>query len=232
MRQPWFLRIELAARNKCLLVTTKTNLPMARAWIDDNLEPMVRKSIPPYLDPSSALLPRRLDKPIYMAAGIMYADILKKQFSLATDDTTTATANMRPPCKHPATIIDYNSDQTAKDIPSKQPKSKATTNNSNNSNSYPATTTTNNYADELLSIKKELSDLKTLLTNVVAQFKTAIESHLAPRPVTTNEMDTEEPPTAPCNPTPTPPDLSVFITDLKHELTAFITETKTMLQRE
>ena len=60
----------------------------------------------------------------------------------------------------------------------------------------------------------------------------AIESHLAPRPVTTNAMDTEEQPTTPCNPTPTPPDLSGFITDLKHELTAFITETQTMLQRE
>jgi len=57
LRQPWFLRLEPVARNKCLLVTTKSNLPAARAWVDANLEPMVRKSIPPGIDPPSSLLP-------------------------------------------------------------------------------------------------------------------------------------------------------------------------------
>jgi len=51
LRQPWFLRIESAACNKCLIVTTKPNLQTARNWIDANLEPMVRKSIPPGIDP-------------------------------------------------------------------------------------------------------------------------------------------------------------------------------------
>jgi len=37
-RQTWFLRIESVARKKCLIVTTKANLPEARAWIDANLE--------------------------------------------------------------------------------------------------------------------------------------------------------------------------------------------------
>ena len=43
LRKPWFLRIESAGRNKVLLVTTKTNLPEAREWIDANLEPMIRQ---------------------------------------------------------------------------------------------------------------------------------------------------------------------------------------------
>jgi len=74
-------------------------------------------------------------------------------------------------------------------------------NNRNNSNSYETMTTTNNYAQELLSIKKELSDLKTLLTTAVEQFKMAIESHLAPRSASTSKMETEEQSTTPCNPT-------------------------------
>jgi len=45
IRKPWFLRIESVARNKCLIVTTKTNLPEARDWIDGNLEKLIRASI-------------------------------------------------------------------------------------------------------------------------------------------------------------------------------------------
>jgi len=41
LRKPWFLRLESVDRHKCLLVTTKPNLPEARAWIDANLEQMV-----------------------------------------------------------------------------------------------------------------------------------------------------------------------------------------------
>jgi len=58
LRQPWFLRLESVTHTKCLLVTNKSNLPEARAWIDANLETMVRKSIPPGSDPPSSLLPR------------------------------------------------------------------------------------------------------------------------------------------------------------------------------
>jgi len=97
LRQPWFLRIESAACNKCLVVTTKPNLQTARDWIDANLEPMVRKSIPPGIDPPSELLPRRLDKPVYTASSQTYADILKRQFSLAPTLTAMDTANTRPP---------------------------------------------------------------------------------------------------------------------------------------
>jgi len=56
LHQPWFLWIESVAHNKCLVVTNKSNLQEARAWIDANLESMVRKSIPPGIDPPSSLL--------------------------------------------------------------------------------------------------------------------------------------------------------------------------------
>ncbi len=40
----WFTHIELVTRNKCLILTTKSNLPKARKWIDENLELMICKS--------------------------------------------------------------------------------------------------------------------------------------------------------------------------------------------
>jgi len=78
---------------------TKTNLPEAREWIDNNLEPMIRHSIPLGIDPPSSLLPRRLDKPVYSATSQSYADILKKQFSLTPTATTETTNHNRPPRK-------------------------------------------------------------------------------------------------------------------------------------
>jgi len=75
LRKPWFLRIESVTKNKCILVTTKNNLPEAREWIDTNLEKMIRQSIPEGIDPPSHLLPHRLDKPTYSATSHTYADI-------------------------------------------------------------------------------------------------------------------------------------------------------------
>ena len=83
-RQTWFLRIESVARKKCLIVTTKANLPEARAWIDANLERLVCKSIPPDTDTPSSFFPRHLDKPVHSTTSQTYVDILKKQFSLAS----------------------------------------------------------------------------------------------------------------------------------------------------
>jgi len=74
-RQPWFLRIESVAQKKCPLVTTKPNLPEARAWIDANLERLIHKSIPPDIDPPSSSLPRRFDKPVHSTMSQTYVDI-------------------------------------------------------------------------------------------------------------------------------------------------------------
>jgi len=49
--QPWFIQLELVTCNKTIIVTTKSNLPAARAWIDANLEPMIHKSIPSDIEP-------------------------------------------------------------------------------------------------------------------------------------------------------------------------------------
>jgi len=91
LRQPWFIRLELVTKNKCVVVTTQSNLQIARDWINVNLESMIRKLIPSGIDPPVSDLPRRLDKPIYSAASKTYVDILKQQFSHAPAQNTTNT---------------------------------------------------------------------------------------------------------------------------------------------
>jgi len=235
LRKSWFLRIESVDRHKCLIVTTKHNLPEARTWFDTNLETLIRKSIPVDTDPLVAPLPRRLDKPVFSTASISYADALKKQFSLVSTKAHSTNDHTRPPRKRQAAIIDYDSDQSSPATYSSTPvDKKSTSSQDRNSNSAPATTaTTTDYANELLSIKKEISELKALITTVVEQFTTAIASLPAPpsSPSSSNDMDTTvDTPTASQNPTPNPPDLTDVINELKHELAAFVTETRAMLQ--
>jgi len=100
LRQPWFLRLEFIARHKTAIVTTRSNLTAARAWIDENLEKMIRQSIPIDVEqPPSSLLPHRLDKPVHTTTSCTYADILKQQFSLTTNVPKTTKDHNRPPKK-------------------------------------------------------------------------------------------------------------------------------------
>jgi len=141
-------------KKKCLVVTTRPNLPEACSWIDENLEMLVRKSIPPDIDPPASLLPRRLDKPVYSASSQTYADILKKQFSLVSTPQTTTTDNNKPPRKRHTSILDYNSDQ----MPDYPPLATSTaTNNTSNTNipqpkMTPTLTPPIDYANDILSI--------------------------------------------------------------------------------
>jgi len=211
LRQSWFIRLESVSRNKTIIVTTKPNLPAARAWVDANLEPMIRKSIPPDVaQPPSHALPRRLDKQIYTATSHTYADILKQQFSLSPNATTTANDNNRPPRKRQATVIDYDSDQSAESTPVPQSTSNIGTSTPLSS----TTTTTVNYAAELASLKTDLNSLRSLITTAVEQLKTEIAS-LHATPASSN-METEVDAVKP--PTENTPDLSDLLADLKHDI--------------
>ena len=233
LRKSWFLRLESVDRHKCLIVTTKPNLPEARAWVDTNLETLIRKSIPD-IDPSVTQLPRRLDKLVFSAASLSYADALKKHFSLASPTAQSTNDNTQPPRKRQAAVIDYDSDQSSPATASSTPNKQQSTNPHNRHvNSPPATTATNiDYANELASIKQEINELKALIANVAEQFTTAIASLPAPSssPPSSNDMDTtiEQPAALPI-PTLTSPDLTAIINELKHELADFIIETRAML---
>jgi len=177
LRKHWFLCIESVNCNKSLIITTKPNLPDACTWINENLEPMVCKSIPPGINPSSSqLLPRRLDKPSYSATIQSYAEILKKQFSLTSNPSATMTDNNRPSCKCQTTKLDYDSDTSAKSL------STTTMETTIENNSYltPVTVTQAMPSDaqisELLSLKNEIVQLKTTIMTVVQQIVKAVAS--------------------------------------------------------
>jgi len=239
--QPWFLCLEAVTRNKTIIVTTKPNLLVAHAWIDENLEKMIRKSIPPDIEPPpSYLLPRRLDKPIYTEASRSYADILKQQFSLDSTAVMANTANNRPPRKRQATQLDYDSDQLADYT---LPTTTVRPNPSNAIQTSHATTrmtesTQNATSLELLTIKDEIKQLKTIIAMAVAQITKALESlptnnHTSP---SNDEMDMDATPPQPdpknaTDPnTPTTFDLLAIINKLKTEILNFTQETRAIVQ--
>jgi len=233
LHKTWFLQIEEVDHRKCLIVTTKSNLPEAHAWMDNNLESLIRQSIPDGINPPTSQLPRRLDKTVYLASSQSYADVLKKQFSLAPNAMTAATDNACPPRKRQVvSIIDYDSDVSTETTSattnatastttqSSLPQTMATTHNSN-----PA------YATELQSIKMEINALKLMIADAVAQFKTAIASVIAPQP-SPSDKDKMAHHQKKTNPNQTPIELGEFIHDLKYELATIITETRAMFQQQ
>jgi len=104
------------------------------------------------------------------------------------------------------------------------------TNNDNASGTPKITNASANssaHATELASIKKELTKLRTMITDAVEQFKTAIAS-LATTPTTqtqtSTDMDTEVD-TSPCNKnSQKATDLADVIQDLKYKPATIITE--------
>jgi len=159
---------------------------------------------------------------VYSQTCLTYADILKKQFSLAPTTTTPATSNNRPPRKRQATIIDYDSDQSA-DSPTPVPNSNSNIGTSKQTNN--PTQTTVDYAAELASLKDELNSLRTLIANAVEQLKTEIASIHA-TPILSN-METEVE-----HPTATPPEISDLIADLKHDITTVAIEMRAKFQQQ
>jgi len=228
LRKPWFLRLESVSKNKCIIVTTQSNLQEARDWIDANLQPLIRKSIPNGIDPPASSLPRRLDKPVYSEASKTYADILKQQFSRAPQQTTTDTNNNRPPRKRQATILDYDSDQST-NPPTTAAKSNSISCTSTSPSNTSGTANQVDYAAELLSLKKEIQELRNMLTTTVEQIKMEIAS-IRITPVTA--METED-----ANYAETTHhhqstlDIPAIIADLKHDIANVALETRAMYQK-
>jgi len=227
MWKPWFLWIESIAKNKCLVLTTKSNLPEAREWLDTNLEAMIRKSIPQGIDPPSSSLPRRLDKPLPSETSQTYAEILKKQFSLASM-TPPDTANNRPPRKRQAAaILDYDSDRSDAALATVT----STATNQSGRMSSQSTTTPIDYAAKLKSLKQEIADLRSIVTAAVEQIKSAIASNPTPCTSTSNDMDTATD-MATNNPRQSVLEIQDCVNDLKHDIAAFVIETKAFFQQQ
>jgi len=212
-----------------------------RTWVDENLEPLVRKSIPPDIDPPSSQLPRRLDKPSYSAASQSYAEILKKQFSLTSNPSATTTDNNRPPRKRQATKLDYDSDASEKSLP---PTSAATTTENNNyltpAKANPATSSEAQIS-ELLSLKNEIAQLKTTIMTAVQEIAQAVASlHATHRQPQSNAMDDE---TETCmsdgngsnehnNNKQLTIDLAALVQDLKFNISTIVTKTRALFKQQ
>jgi len=221
--KPWFLWIESVAKEKCLLITTKPNLPEAHAWIDVSLEQMIRKLIPPGIDPPSSLLPCHLNKPIPSMSSQSYADILKKQFSLSLPSTPLDASNNQPPRKRQAAIIDYDSDHGMGSLATTV--ASTATNNSCKLATPSASTITVDYAAELQLIKTELASLCTLITSAVNQMKTATESLKTSHPSPAWAMEIEaDKPIAANHPSHLPTELHDIVTDLKYKIATIVIE--------
>jgi len=239
LRKLWFLRIKWVGRNKCLLVTTRSNLPAARSWIDEHLETLVWKSIPPGIDPPASSLLRHLDKPVYTATSKTYADILKQQFSLAPTPQMNTTDNSHPPKKCQASILDYNSDKST-DYP---PLTMTTATNSNNHNQQPLPmpklTPHPDYATKFLSLKTELSNLKQIIAQAVEQITTAIKSIQIPASTSQSTametdkalMNTPENSNEQPNLPSTQSNIHTIIIELKSDIAMITNETQAMFKQ-
>jgi len=198
-------------------VTTRSNLPEACKWIDDNLQPLICKSIPLGIDPPSSLLPRRLDKPAFTKTSTTYADIVKKQFTLDSTVNETDTNNNRPPRKRHASFLNYEAEQSSEYPPLVSNNAPNTSSTQVSATTMSAPTTTVDYAAELQLIKTELATLRTLINSAVEQMKSAVESLKPNTPVQAREMEIDHDHSTDCS-TATPPEISELITDLKNKI--------------
>jgi len=232
LRKMWFLQIEEVDCCKCLIVMTKPNLLEACTWMDNNLEPLIRQLIPEGIDPPTSQLPCQLNKPVYSASSQSYANVLKKQFSLAPNMTMSTTDNTHPPQKwQAANIIDYDLD-TSTNAPSTN--TAVTTSTTNQCTLQPTKAMTHNHdhATKLQSIRMEINALKTMISDAVAQFKTTIASITAPRSQS-SDMDTDaEDPQEHNNNNQKPNDLEALIQDIKYKIATIITETRALFEQQ
>jgi len=246
LRQSWFLRVESVTRHKCIIVTTRANLPDARKWIDENLSLLIGKSLPPGSEPLPSLLPRRLDKPTFTKTTTTYADILKKQFSMDTKINATDANHNRPPRKRHASFLDYGAAQS-NEYPPLVPKASNNPSATVSATTTHVTTTTVDYAAELQLIKTELASLRTLITSAVEQMKRAVESITTtapvstsnPPPPTTNAMDIDDEhrslahrPASKQARINTTPEISATIKELQNEIEQLTKETQAFTQQK
>jgi len=236
LRQPWFIRLESVTRNKTVIVTTKSNLSAARAWIDENLEPMIRKSIPSDVEqPPSSLLPHRLDKTIFTTTSRTYADILKQQFSLEPNANKTTNDHNKPPRKRQAAKLDYDLDQSTEFTATPTAPTTIHSTGTTTSNTTTPKTQISAFVKDMTSIKHELAQLKDVIATAVAQWEEAIAALLDAKSTTASPVtppETDQLMDSDSAEHLTSLDLQTFISDLKHEIATLFLETHVMIQKQ
>jgi len=148
----------------------------------------------------------------------------------------TATTSSKPPCKQQATLLDYDSDQST-EFTSTQTTTTSTLSTSTTTPNPPTPATLiPEFAQELMSLKQELTQFKETIATAIAQIKDAIASILEANRTTTSH--TTEPNThqnmdsAPFVETQTPFVIPSIIADLKHKLATIILETHALIHHQ
>jgi len=142
-----------------------------------------------------------------MASSQTYAEIFKKQFSLATAPSMSTATQQQPSCKRHATLLAYDADPQL-DYPPLAPTNAPTT----------VTAIPVDYRAKMEALKQDLQSLRTLINTAVAQLKQDIASIQVFKVThTSNDMETDlEPSLAP---TPAIPEL---IAELKHDIATVV----------
>jgi len=161
-----------------------------------------------------------------------YANILKQQFSMvSTPNSPPDIATNWPPHKRQVVILDYNSDCST----DKTTAAVATTSTSPSGplTPTPVTSISIDYAIKLMWLKTEISELQTIITSAVAQFKSAIASLPMQCTSHSNNMETEHDHSTETNtPSQSIHDIQDLVTDLKHDIATFVIEMKAMFQQQ
>jgi len=161
------------------------------------------------------------------ASSLLYADILKKQFSLSSTTPKPDASTNRPPRKQKAALIDYDSNNDK--------GATAATAESHQMAPNLVTTPTVDYAAEMQLIKQELANLCTLITSAVEQMKSATDSLTSSHPTSTRVMDiaTDMPKDTnhPHHPNNLPTELNDLVTNLKYEIATIVMETRALFKK-
>jgi len=168
----------------------------------------------------------------------MYANILKKQLSLAMTTPMSTTTQNWPSHKCQATILDYDLDQLDYPPLATNNASSSTSNASNSIATIPSVTMNPGYATELQSLKHKISQLTMLITTAMEQIKQALTSLPMIPPTESNAMDTDVESNlssatqmATNNPPPYQLDLPVIIQELKNNIATITNKMPAMLQQ-
>jgi len=157
-----------------MISTTKSQLVLARNWLDETLPELYATNIADKLDVTTLhrLTPRRLDKPILTTASTAYADMLKRRTTPMTMTTSNNTQNMKPIRPKKFKPVDMTFDEQQFPALPKKAATTATTNTTTASVSSTSTTTSQTSTTSptpAFDYKKELARLSIEIETTLKQ---------------------------------------------------------------
>jgi len=177
----WCINIELTeTEGKIFILTTKSNLDMARQWLDENLEPIFTKHLPKnlrFVPNSDNQAPRRTDQPIMSATLGSYVDALTRSIPAVKPITNATIANKysRPPPNRAPKLVTISFQEKQQKQTDQKPAAQTVPSKTTQNKKRPASDansmTTEITAEATVPIISDtaLADLKQEILNTVRQ---------------------------------------------------------------